>query len=631
MASRFVEKFKKQGISVLDSLSEKQFESLIKSLNNAYYNDESMMTDNEYDIIKEYFERKFPTNRLLDNIGAPIKKNKVTLPYFMPSMDKIKPTTNALYSWMKDYKGPYVLSCKLDGVSGMYISNDKTRNLYTRGDGRIGQDVTHLLRALELPIMKDVVVRGEFILSKKTFHDKYKSRFSNARNLVSGIINSTTIDEKTRDMDFIAYEVIHPRMTPQDQMKYLIRNGFNTVRNATFADVTNELLSQILVDWREQYEYDIDGIIVSDNNNYDRTEGNPKQSFAFKMVISDQVAEAKVIDVIWSPSKNGYLKPRVRIEPINIGGVNIEYATGFNGKFIESNKIGIGAVIRIIRSGDVIPYIQSITVPSEVAKMPTEPYHWTESEVDIVLNNINDNMVVQQKNITDFFTTLKVDGLSSGNVNRLMKAGYNTITKIIYMKKEDFKTVEGFGEKMVDKIHDGIRLKLEDASLVKIMSASNMLGRGLGEKKINLIMDRYPNILTSLSSNDEKYARLVEIDGIGKENASSFLDNMSNFINFLREIGKSNMLTRSPKRSMPVTKDSNHILNGKRIAMTKVRDARVLSLLEQHGGILDNSVTKNTFLLITKSMDDVSSKMKKAEELGIPVLTPDDFLKEYLK
>jgi len=349
------------------------------------------------------------------------------------------------------------------------------------------------------------------------------------------------------------------------------------------------------------------------------------------MVISDQVAEAKVIDVIWSPSKNGYLKPRVRIEPINIGGVNIEYATGFNGKFIESNKIGIGAVIRIIRSGDVIPYIQSVTVPAEVAKMPTETYHWTESEADIVLNNINDNMVVQQKNITDFFTTLKVDGLSTGNVNRLMKAGFNTIAKIIYMKKEDFKTVEGFGEKMVDKIYDGIRLKLEDASLVKIMSASNMLGRGLGERKINLIMSRYPNVLTSVSSKDEKHARLIEIDGIGKENASSFLDNMSNFINFLREIGKSNMLTRSPKRSTPVTKDSNHILNGKRIVMTKVRDARVLSLLEQHGGILDNSVTKNTFLLITKSMDDVSSKMKKAEELGIPVLTPDDFLKEYLK
>ena len=185
MSNIIVDKFKRQGINIIDELSEKQFESLIKSLNSAYYNDESMMTDNEYDIIKEHFERKFPSNMLLHNIGAPIKKNKVVLPYFMASMDKIKPTTNALYSWMQEYKGPYVVSCKLDGVSGMYIKDGINRHLYTRGDGRIGQDVSHLLRTLELPNIKDVVVRGEFILSKQTFDNKYKSTFSNPRNLVS--------------------------------------------------------------------------------------------------------------------------------------------------------------------------------------------------------------------------------------------------------------------------------------------------------------------------------------------------------------------------------------------------------------------------------------------------------------
>ena len=79
------------------------------------------------------------------------------------------------------------------------------------------------------------------------------------------------------------------------------------------------------------------------------------------MVLSDQIAEAKVVDVIWTPSKDGYLKPRVRIEPINLGGVTIEFATGFNGAFIKDNKIGIGATIEIIRSGDVIPHIKAVT------------------------------------------------------------------------------------------------------------------------------------------------------------------------------------------------------------------------------------------------------------------------------
>ena len=92
------------------------------------------------------------------------------------------------------------------------------------------------------------------------------------------------------------------------------------------------------MDWRTNYEYEIDGIIVSDDNVHPRVEGNPDHSFAFKMVMSDQVTEAKVVDVLWKPSKDGYLKPRVRIEPVHIGGVKIEYATGFNGNFVETNK-----------------------------------------------------------------------------------------------------------------------------------------------------------------------------------------------------------------------------------------------------------------------------------------------------
>jgi NAD-dependent DNA ligase len=91
------------------------------------------------------------------------------------------------------------------------------------------------------------------------------------------------------------------------------------------------------------------------------------------MVLSDQVAEVKVVDVIWTASKDGYLKPRVRVEPVHIGGVTIEYATGFNGKFIEDNKIGVGAIIQLIRSGDVIPYIKSVVVPAETGKMPDIP------------------------------------------------------------------------------------------------------------------------------------------------------------------------------------------------------------------------------------------------------------------
>lgn len=632
-AIQAINTFKTEGINALENIPEQRYVTIIQKANDAYYNNKPLMTDNEFDIVKEYFEKKFPNNPVLQTIGAPITKNKVSLPYNMPSMDKIKPDTDALDKWMKKYTGNYVLSCKLDGVSGMYTTEDNTQKLYTRGDGTIGQDITHLLPALNLPKVKDIVVRGEFIISKTKFEEKYKSRFANPRNLVAGIINSKTIDNKIHDMDFVAYEVIKPVLCPSDQMKLLEKYGFNTVRNLQMATLTNELLSQLLIDWRSNYEYEIDGIIVSNNKKYARTEKNPEHSFAFKMVISDQVAEAKVVDVIWNASKSGYLKPRVRIEPIHIGGVKIEYATGFNGKFIESNKIGIGAVIQLIRSGDVIPYIKSVTTEAEQAKMPNVPYHWNETNVDIILDNIEDDTTVKEKNITSFFVGIQVEGLSTGNVKRLMNAGYDSILKIIHMKKEDYEGIEGFQTKMINKIYNGIQERLKESTLVEIVAASNLLGRGIGKRKLEPIFEKYPNLFTLLISNEELKVMLLSVNGIGEENARSIVENMKKMKTFLAEANLLYKLCNEQSKQTIKTKKSqvdDHILNGKNIVMTKVRDANIISELSKYGGKLENTITKNTFVLITKSHDDVSSKIKKANELGIPIMTPLEFTKKYL-
>ena len=423
LAKKIVEDFQNNGITVLESLTEEELVTVIEGNNHAYYNTNKPLTsDNEYDIIKEYMERKYPKNTIITEVGAKIIKNKVELPYKMASMDKIKPDTNALTKWTTTYKGPYVLSCKLDGVSGLYTTEGEIPKLYTRGNGTIGQDISHLIPVLNLPTEKNSVIRGEFIIPRLVFEEKYKKRFANARNLVSGIVNSKKIDEKTQDLHFVAYEVIQPSLKPSEQMKKIEELGHISVQNQTVDNLTNEMLSGILMDWRTNYEYEIDGVIVTNDRVYTRTDGNPDYAFAFKMVISDQVAEAKVVDVIWTPSKSGYLKPRVRIEPIKLGGVTIEYATGFNGKFIEENKIGIGAIIQIIRSGDVIPYIKSVTTPAEHAKMPVTEYHWTDSHVDLVLDNVTDDETVQEKNITDFFTGIEVESLSTGNVKKIIES-----------------------------------------------------------------------------------------------------------------------------------------------------------------------------------------------------------------
>jgi NAD-dependent DNA ligase len=640
-AKKIVEDFQKNGITVLESLTEDELATVIEGNNHAYYNTKKPLTsDNEYDIIKEYMERKYPQNTIITEVGAKVIKNKVELPYKMASMDKIKPDTNALSQWTTKYNGPYVLSCKLDGVSGLYTTEGESPKLYTRGNGTIGQDISHLIPVLNLPTEKNSVIRGEFIIPRVVFEEKYKTRFANARNMVSGIVNSKKIDEKAKDLHFVAYEVIQPSLKPSEQMKKIEELGHIQVQNKIVDKLTNEMLSGILMDWRTNYEYEIDGVIVTNDRIYTRRDGNPDYAFAFKMVISDQVAEAKVVDVIWTPSKSGYLKPRVRIEPLKLGGVTIEYATGFNGKYIEENKIGIGAIIQIIRSGDVIPYIKSVTTPAEMPKMPSVEYHWTDSHVDIVLDNVSDDETVQEKNITDFFTGIEVEGLSSGNIKKIIKAGYRTIPDILKMTKEDFEKVEGFKEKMVNKIHEGIQTKIEKASLITIMASSNKFGRGIGKRKITPIMNKYPNILVSEESVNEKIEMLQTVEGIGKENAKSFANNINNFISFLEECNLQHKMGNTKIEENPEedvennnveTHDETNPLYEKHIVMTKVRDAEIINYLEKVGGHLDNNISKKTFILVVKSLDDVSNKTKKANAENIPIMTPEMFKKEYIK
>ena len=626
--------FRENGISVLDRLSEDTLNQMITLANSAYYNLEpgssALLTDNEYDIVKEYIERKYPKNAVVRNIGAPIEKNKVTLPYEMPSMDKIKPDTGALESWTKKYPGPYVLSCKLDGVSGMYSTESSTPKLFTRGNGKVGQDVTHLLDHLKLPLIKDCVVRGEFIMPKRVFQDKYQKQFANARNLVAGIVNRQTADDKMADLHFVVYEVISPVLKPSEQMAFLEKAGFETVQHETRRDVTNAALSNTLVDWRSTHAYEIDGVIVTNDSVYKRQSGNPDHAFAFKMVLSDQMAEVKVVDVIWNASKDGYLKPRVQIEPVKLAGVTIEYATGFNGAFIESNKIGVGAVIQLIRSGDVIPHIKGVITPAERAKMPSVPYTWNETHVDVVLENLEDDSSVLAKNITGFFRGIEVDGLSAGNVKRIIEAGFNSVPKIIHMTKADFLTIDGFKDKTATKLHSGILEKLGAASLVTIMSASNLFGRGFSDKKIEVIVaEMGSGILTSSELAANKVKRIAAIKGMSAKTAEPFVEAIPKFLEFMRECGL--------ERKMNATAASAHVrhavenpLYKKSIVMSGKRDKELETKLQELGATLGSSVSKNTFAVISDDIDSDTGKVSTAKTLGVPLFTPEGFRKKYL-
>ena len=621
--------FQKMGIQVLEHLSEDQLASIVNECDKAFhYNKDPLMSDMQYDIVKEYMEKKFPQNTIFKQVGTPIEKNKVDLPYEMASMDKIKPDTGILNSWKQKYSGPYVLSCKLDGVSGLYSTEGKTAKLYTRGNGKVGQDVSHLIPFLKLPKMKGIVVRGEFIMPKTVFEEKYASKFANIRNLVAGIVNRQTIDEKANDLHFVCYEVVKPELKPSAQMARLISDGFETVQNRTVESVTNEMLSELLIEWRKTYVYEIDGVIVADDRVYPRKSGNPDHAFAFKMVLSDQMAEAKVVNVIWTPSKDGYLKPRVQIEPVKLGGVTIEYATGFNAAFIRDNKIGVGSLIQIIRSGDVIPHIRGVTVQAPEAKMPDVPYKWNDTNIDVMLEDAGSNVTVLEKNITGFFKGIGVDGLSSGNVARIVAAGFDSVPKIIHMSKADFLKVEGFKDKLATKIYEGIKAGVEKAPLIVLMADSNIFGRGVGERKIGPILEAYPDILVSPLTPAEKIKKVAEIKGMAKKSAEAFVEKIPAFLTFIQEAGLESKLGQATEAAA-VAVDTAHPLYKKSVVMTGIRDEAVKDALKTVGATLGSSVSKNTVVVIAKSKDEDTGKAAEARKLGIPIMTPAEFLATY--
>lgn len=613
------------------------------------------MTDNEYDIVKEFVERKFPKNTVVDQVGAPVERNKVQLPFNMPSMDKIKPDTTVVETWKRKYPGPYVISCKLDGVSGLYTTAGpgNVPKLYTRGNGSVGQDVSHFIPYLNLHAIPNIVIRGEFIMPKATFIEKYQATFANPRNLVAGIINRQTIDEKIRDVHFVAYEVIIPSAKPSEQMQELLRIGCETVQHTVASAITNDSLSETLVDWRTNSPYEIDGIIVSDDRIYERIDGNPDHAFAFKMVLSEQMAEAKVVDVIWTASKDGYLKPRVQIEPIRLGGVTIEFATGFNAAFIETQQIGVGALIQIIRSGDVIPYIKSVISPAERPKMPQVEYEWNSTHVDIVLLDKATDSTVRIKNIAGFFKDIEVEGLGEKNVERIFTAGFDTITKIVHMTQSDFLTVDGFKEKTATKLREGIQDKLAKASLITLMAASGSFGRGFGERKIGPIMEEYPNILTSNLPNVLNVARVAGVKGMSKTSAQLFVDNIPGFLGLMAECGLTDKYNRThtvtsissehPQNHVvaPVeahapgqaqaqaTNNTSHALYKKSVVMSGTRDKTLTDLLKGVGATLGSSVSKNTFAVVTDDKEATTGKVLTARQLAVPIFTPAEFTAAY--
>lgn len=627
------------------SVSIDKLVDILKQLSHYYYNtNESLVPDAIYDLLKSTLEDREPNHPFLQEVGAPVSKDKVNLPYPMASLNKIKPDTQILTEWKKNHKGPYVLSDKLDGVSGLLYKQNNRFRLFTRGDSTSGQDITHLISYIlkdkykPSKIPNNTAIRGEIIMSKQNF-EKIKDQYKNARNTIAGLVNSKNFSiDVAKLTDFIGYSLVHPKYKQEEQMKKLEEWEFPTVTYKITKDLDNDMLSKYLQERRKDSKYEVDGIVVIDSSQtYDVGDKNPTYGFAFKMVLTDQVAEANVIDIEWNVSMHGYLKPIVKIEPVNLVGVTIKNVTAHNGKYIIDNNLGPGAVIKIVRSGDVIPYIMEVLKPASSGKpkLPDIPYKLNKSGIDFIVKDLHgvakDAIIIKQ--LSNFFKVLGVKYISEGIVTKFVENDYKSLKDILTADISELSKIEGVGDKVLTKIFENIRTAFETTNLETLMAASNCFGRGLGVRKITVIVNKYPNIMNEKWTEKELKDKVLELNGFDEITASQFVDHFNSFKKFFNDLEKITTinighLKVAKTKAIPTGK----LFENQKIVFTGFRNKELENLIKNNGGQISENVSKNTSLLVyAENEKDVSSKYLKAKELKITLISQDEFIKKYVK
>jgi DNA ligase (NAD+) len=618
---------------------------LLKQLSHYYYNtDDALISDAVYDLLRDVLEERDPTNKFLQEVGAPISKDKVQLPYPMASLNKIKPTTQILDDWIKNYHGPYVLSDKLDGVSGLLWKNNNKFQLFTRGDSTTGQDITHLITYLLKDkykpgkIPNGTAIRGEIIMTKKNF-EKIKDKYKNARNTIAGLVNSKNFSiDIAKLTDFVGYSVVHPKYTQQEQMEKLKEWEFPVVKYKISNNLTNDMLSNYLQTRRSNSPYEVDGIVVIDSSKtYDISDINPTYGFAFKMVLSDQVADVKVLDIEWNITMHGYLKPVVKIEPVNLVGVQIKNVTAFNAKYVVDNNLGPGSIIKIVRSGDVIPHILQVIKPSSTGKpkLPDVPYFWNNTNVDIIVKDIHgvakDAIIIKQ--ISNFFGVLGVKFISEGIVKKLVDHGYKSVQDILNTNIGELSKIDGIGETLLRKVFDNVRVAFETTNLQTVMTASNTFGRGLGIKKLNIIIKEYPNIMNEKWSNDTLKEKILKLPGFDEKTANQFVVGFPKFKDFFATLEKIKIISVKHLKLAQVTAPlSGDLFKNMKIVFTGFRSDELENFILSNGGNITGTISKNTSLVVyAENEKDISAKYIKAKQLNITLITKEEFIKKYKK
>ena len=350
----------------------------------AYYNsDKEIMSDYRFDVLEDAIRAADPKWPELKKTGVLGKKKPVTLRVPMPSLSKCKSHGNVASKFMSrvnrfDKDAAKVAMEKLDGGSVLATyEGGKLVSLATRGDGITGQDITFLApycRTLPSKVSRKAVmhIRMEAVLTKEDFQTLYANKAVSARAAVSGALNRTEASGMLRRIHFVALRLLDADIPVGAGLDMLSTLGFITVKAALITKCTDDDLTTRLVTWRSQSLYEIDGLVIHANNAplpVDDT--RPKFAFAYKLDEAiDTAPLATIKEIVWKKSAFNVLVPKAIITPIDFDGVTVKQVALHNYAWAVANQTGIGAIVRVIRSGDIIPKIVKVEKPMPIS-LPT--------------------------------------------------------------------------------------------------------------------------------------------------------------------------------------------------------------------------------------------------------------------
>ena len=654
--------------------AKKRIEELNKILlaaSEAYYNeDKEIISNYEYDklydelkSLEDEFEIHL-SNSITQKVGFTAAENLPKVKHEKPmlSLDKTK-DRDALLDFLGDKEG--VLSYKLDGLTIVLIyENGELKQGVTRGNGEIGEDVSNNIYAftnvpLKISYKGHLVLRGEAIITYSDFEkinneitlglEKYK----NPRNLCSGSVRQLDPNiTKKRNVKLVIFSLVEIgsenktsdekkiNSTYENQLNFLDSIGFETVLHKK---VDSKNLKET-IEWYAKdvvsNDYPSDGLVLMFNDiEYGKSLGNtskfPRNALAFKW--QDETQETTLREIEWSPSRTGLINPVAIFDTVELEGTNVSRASLHNISIMEDLKLGIGDKIKVFKANMIIPQVEENLTKSNNFKIPKKcPV--CDSEL-VVRNNDGvktlycENEECPIKNIKGFenFVSrncMNIEGISIATIETFLSKGYIKEYADLYKlerHKKEIVNLDGFGEKSYKNIIDAVD-KSRDTECYRVINSLGILGIGAANAKI-LSKHFNDNFLEIEKCSVEELEKIDEIGPVLAKSIYSFFKNKK-YKKIVDDLLAEIKIKKPDTNKKQVLSNMVFVITGS-LNDYENRD-ELVKVIEDNGGKVSSSVSKNTTYLINNDLTSTSSKNKKAHELNVPIIDENKF-KELLK